>query len=278
MSSGCVVEIGENVILLDHGPGSHHRMLEAGISPTDITHLFFTHLHYDHCLDYARLVLTRWDQGHGEIPKLKVYGPPYTTRMTEALFGSEGAFAKDIEARIKHPASVQTYEMRGGVPPRLPPAPEVTEIESGQVIEGNDWRIRAVAVSHVQPYLACYGYIVQSKEGSLAYSGDAGRSDGFIQLAEGCDVMIHMCHQISGTEPGPEWLRGAAGHMEVAEIGRDAKVRNLVLTHIPDQMDAPGIRERLIREMGRVFTGNIFWGEDLMEIPVGDPMPKRHTG
>jgi len=30
MSSGYLVEICDDVILLDHGPGSHHRLMEAG--------------------------------------------------------------------------------------------------------------------------------------------------------------------------------------------------------------------------------------------------------
>ena len=60
MSSGYLVKVGHDIVLFDHGPGAYHRLLEAGFTPSDPTHLLFTHLHYDHCLDYARLVLTRW--------------------------------------------------------------------------------------------------------------------------------------------------------------------------------------------------------------------------
>jgi len=81
MSSGYLVRVGQDVILFDHGPGAYHRMMEAGVAPTDVTHVFFSHLHYDHCLDYARLLITRWDQGAGVIPELKVYGPPFITRI-----------------------------------------------------------------------------------------------------------------------------------------------------------------------------------------------------
>jgi len=56
------------VLLFDHGPGAYHRLMETGVAVTDVSHVFFTHLHYDHCLDYARLLLTRWDQGGGRIP------------------------------------------------------------------------------------------------------------------------------------------------------------------------------------------------------------------
>ena len=67
MSSGYMVELDGEVILFDHGPGAYHRMMEAGTAATGVDHVFFTHLHYDHCLDYARLLLTRWDQGAGKL-------------------------------------------------------------------------------------------------------------------------------------------------------------------------------------------------------------------
>ncbi len=89
-------------------------MMEAGKRAVDITHVFFSHLHYDHCLDYARLLLTRWDQGAGKIPELVVYGPPHTKRMTQALIGKNGAFGPDLEARTRHRGSIDVYQSRGG--------------------------------------------------------------------------------------------------------------------------------------------------------------------
>ena len=83
MCSGYVVEIGDDVIVFDHGFGAHHRLLELGIPATRVTHFFCSHLHYDHMGDYPRLLLTRWDQGAGKIPELKVYGPPPIKQVTE---------------------------------------------------------------------------------------------------------------------------------------------------------------------------------------------------
>ena len=68
MSSGYLVETGARKILFDFGPGAYHRLLEAGVKPVQVTDIFFTHLHYDHCLDYIRLLMTRWDQGAGKDP------------------------------------------------------------------------------------------------------------------------------------------------------------------------------------------------------------------
>ena len=278
MSSGCLVETREDVLVFDHGAGAFHRLMETGIDVSRISHLFFSHLHYDHCLDYARLVLTRWDQAAGKIPELKVYGPAHLKKMTQLLFGEGGVFDPDLIARTQHEPSVQTYISRGGIPPRRRPAPQVLVLEHGKVINERNWRLEVVTVPHAQPYLECFGFRLDTPEGSFAYSGDAGPSLDFVRLTRGCDVLVHMCHQLSGTQPGPEWARGAAGHLEVAQTARDAGVRNLVLTHIPEQMDVPGMREKVIREVGEVFKGNIFWGEDLMEIPVSDPRPVKHTG
>ncbi len=50
----------------------HHAGLTAG----DVDLVICSHLHYDHCSDYVRLFLTRWDQGADKIPELKVFGPP----------------------------------------------------------------------------------------------------------------------------------------------------------------------------------------------------------
>ena len=60
------------------------------------THAFFTHLHYDHCMDYGRLFLQRWDQGADRIADLDVYGPPPIARMTAQLFGADGVYGPDI--------------------------------------------------------------------------------------------------------------------------------------------------------------------------------------
>lgn len=61
------------------------------------------------------------------------------------------------------------------------------------------------------------------------------------------------------------------GHLELAELGKRANVKNLIVSHVLEQMDVPGVRERLIREMAEIYDGNIFFGEDLMTIPVGYP-------
>lgn len=273
MSSGYMVQTAGDVILFDHGPGTYHRMMEAGVRAVDVTHVFFSHLHYDHCLDYARLLMTRWDQSSGDLPELKVYGPPFIARMTELLISEEGVFGPDIDARCNHQLSIDTFMWRGGVPPRPRPAPVVTELRSGGTVEENGWTVSVGSVPHVQPQLVCYGYRLDTADGSFAYSGDAGPCTAMEKLADHVDVLVHMCQYISGTEPSEAYAKGCMGHLELAELGRKASVRNLVVSHVLEQMDVPGVRERLITDMTNIYKGNLFFGEDLMEIPVSDPRP-----
>ncbi len=276
--SSHMVEIGEDVILFDHGLGSFGRLLEAGKQPTDVTHLIFTHLHFDHCADYGALVLTRWDQGAGTIPELKVYGPAPVARMTDLLFAEDGYYGPDLMARTHMPGSLAFYQVRGGALPRRRPAPQVREIIAGDVIEGSDWRVSSITVQHAQPYLTCYAYRLECEDGIFVYSGDTGPIPAMVEFARGCDVLLHMCHYISGTLKPPmdvETLKSTTGHLELARIAQDAGAKTLVTTHITGSMDAPGIRERIVAEMSEVYKGNLFFGEDLLDVPVHGPEARR---
>ena len=275
MSAGYLVETETRKVLFDFGPGAYHRMLEAGVRPVEITDVFFTHLHYDHCLDYVRLLMTRWDQGAGRIPELRVYGPAYTAQMTEAIIGDGGLFAPDLAARTELRMSQDVFVARGGTLPRLKPQPIVREIHSGETIEGEGFRVHARSVLHAQPLLECLGYRMEAQGASFAYSGDAGPCKAMQVLAQDCDVLVHMCHFISGTALSAEMDKHNMGHLELAQLGKAAAVRNLVVSHVTEQMDVPGVRERLIHEMSAIYAGNLFFGEDLMEIPVGPPAPAK---
>ncbi len=275
MSASYLVEVADRRILFDFGPGGYQRMLEAGLRAVDITDVFFTHLHYDHCLDYVRLLMTRWDQGAGRIPELNVFGPAYLARMTEGIVGEEGIFAPDLKARIELRMSQDVYVARGGTLPRQRPRPVVRELKSGETVECAGFNVQARAVLHAQPYLECFGYRLEAAGRSFVYSGDAGPCKAMQELATDCDVLVHMCHFISGTALSSEMNRLNTGHLELARLGQTAGVRNLVVSHVSEQMDVPGIRERLIREMSAVYAGNLFFGEDLMTIPVGPPAPAK---
>jgi ribonuclease BN (tRNA processing enzyme) len=270
-SSGYLIDVAGDVIVLDHGPGAHHRLIESGRRAVDVSHAFFSHLHYDHCMDYARLVLQRWDQGADLVDDLNVFGPTPIARMTQLLFGEDGVYGPDIRARIEHRSSLDVLESRGGSAPRKRPVPKVREVHAGDVVAGKGWTITAGYASHVQPQLECLAFRLDSSEGSVCYSGDSGLCDEVVELAAGCDVLIHMNHHFSGTEPTPSYRAACGNHVDNALVAQRAGVKALVLTHLTPQLDQPGVRERILDEIAREFHGRVIWGEDLMEIDVPSP-------
>jgi ribonuclease BN (tRNA processing enzyme) len=269
--SGYLVEVGDDRIVMDHGPDAHHRLIESGHRAIDVTHACFTHLHYDHCMDYGRLVLQRWDQGADRIPDLQVFGPPPIARMTEQLFGEDGVYGPDIRARIQHQSSIDVFRARGGTVPRKRPAPAVREVGPGDVIEGNGWKVRVGRATHVQPYLECLAYRLDAPDGSLCYTGDSGMSDEIVELARGCDLLIHMNHYFSGTAPSLAYRAACGNHKDNAIVAQRAGVKTLVLTHLLAQIDHPRIREQIVHEIQQEFAGKVVWGEDLMELTFAGP-------
>jgi ribonuclease BN (tRNA processing enzyme) len=269
--SGYLVEVAGDLLVFDHGPGAHHRLLESGRRAVDVTHAFFTHLHYDHCMDYPRLVLQRWDVGADRVPDLEVYGPSPIARITELLFGDDGVYGPDIRARVEHRSSLDVFQVRGGTLPRRRPAPQVTEVHAGAVIKGSDWTVTVGHAAHVQPQLECLAYRIDSEAGSLCYSGDSGACDELVELARGCDILIHMNHHFSGTEPSVLYRAACGNHQDNALLARNAGVKTLVLTHVLPQIDRPGVREQIVHEIQQVFDGRVIWGEDLMELTIPRP-------
>lgn len=268
-SSGYLLEIGDDVIVLDHGPGAAHRLLEAGRQPMDVSHVFLTHLHYDHIADFPRLVLQHWDHGAETAPELEIVGPSPTAGLVSRLFGDDGVYGLDLRARTQHEASQAVYMARGGQLPRKTPNPHVREVRPGDVIEGKDWRAVVGQAVHFQPFLECLAYRFECDAGTVVYSGDSGGVlDSMIELAKDCDVLVHMCHFETGTEPSPFFRETNGNHMDVAEIAHRAGAKTVVLTHFPPPMDAPGLLERLVGEMSRVYNGTIIIGRDLLEVPI----------
>jgi ribonuclease Z len=195
--------------------------------------------------------------------------------MTDLIVGKDGIFGPDLAARTQLRMSQDVFVARGGTLPRKLPQPVVREVSSGETIDCGGFSVHARAVLHAQPFLECFGYRMEAEGSSFVYSGDSGPCKAMQELAQDCDVLVHMCHFISGTALSPAMEKHNTGHLELARLGASARVRNLVVSHVTEQMDVPGVRERLIREMSDLYAGNLFFGEDLMEIPVGPPVPAK---
>ncbi len=254
--SSYLVTLDDEVLLFDCGPACVQRLLKKGVPPKQITRLFLTHLHYDHCADYGYLVVNRWDQDAGQSPELDVYGP-------------------DLAARTGRPGSQFIYEMRGGKLPRERPEPDVTEVAHGDIVEKGSWRLKVAEVAHAQPYLICFAYRLDTPGRSIVFGGDTAPTETLTELAKGADILLHMCHYVNGAVEDPRIRADCSGHLDAARTARDAGVNTLILVHITEQLERPGIRERVLYEAGEIFEGHIIFGEDLLDIPLEGIEPEK---
>ena len=266
--SSYVLQLGDDYLMFDCGPAATYKLVKAGMSPVQIDHLFFTHHHFDHDVDYPCFLLTRWDTGSGQESRLSVYGPALTEQLTERILDENvGAFAHDWIARINHPLSLGAYTTRGGVLPRKPPSLDAKDIGPGAVVQGKDWEVISAPAEHVQPWLDSLAYRVDSGEGSFVFTGDTRPCQSVADLAKGADVLVFVCIGIEEEIENKEESNYMAGTNGAGKLAQEAGAKKLVLvhnTHIGDH----GAMERAIADVARVYDGEIIMGAELMDVPL----------
>lgn len=261
-----LVRVGDDHLLFDCGPATTYKLIQSGYLPGQIDHLFFTHHHFDHNVDYPCFILTRWDQGAGKIMDLKVYGPSPTERITDLLIGKDGAFCFDWKARINHPLSLHVYKTRGGVLPRHPPRVLARDIRPGKVLNGRIWEVTAGLAEHVQPYLDSLAYRIDSSEGSVVITGDTRPCRSVVDLARGADVILQMCDNLQRNLDGNPMGDAMCGTASAARMAKEAEVRKLVLVHMGHELEDPEVVKEGMREVQSIYDGEIILGRDLMVI------------
>ena len=259
-SSGYLVEIGDAKILLDCGGGVVSRLIEQGTKPSQITHLFFTHLHSDHMMDYGRLIHAAWDE---EGAPIQVFGPPPIADITQKLFGRDGVFATDLTARTEFPGSQEIWQARGGTIPRAWPDPLVTEIYAGFSISDAGWRLTSCVAPHAQPYLECMAFRLEAGGRRFVYSVDAGLCAEIEALCENADLLIHWCYRLSQETKYKTVMKFSPNAGEIAAMAQRTGVKKLRLTHIRAHMDKEEYHQQMQKEASAVFSGDFGIAEDL---------------
>jgi len=268
--SSCVIEVSGEYLMFDCGPATTHKLVKAGLWPTQIDFLFFSHHHFDHDVDYPCFLLCRWDQSIGKESQLQVYGPTLTETITERILGEEnGAFAHDWKARVNNPGSQQVYVNRGGTLPRRPPSVSVSDIGPGRVHTGKGWEVTAAVAEHAQPWLDCLAYRLDSPDGSVVFTGDSRPCESVTDLARGADVMLCMCwgdqDVMDATGEGVSSMCGTRG---AARMAQEAGVKRLVLVHTGPSLCQHGAMEKGIGDVKREFDGELVFAEELMVLDV----------
>ena len=268
--SSYVIEVSGEYLMFDCGPAATHKLVQAGLWPTQIDYLFFSHHHVDHDVDSPCFLLCRWDQSVGKENQLQVYGPTLTETITKRILDEDiGAFAHDWKARINAPGSQQVYVNRGGTLPRKPPSVAVRDIGPGPVHSGKDWQVTAAIAEHAQPWLDCLAYRLDSPDGSVVFTGDTRPCESVVNLARNADVMLCMCWGDSdimdAIGEGRDSMCGTKG---AAEMAQEAGVKRLVLVHTGPSLCEHGAMEKAIGDVKKVYDGELVFGEELLTLEL----------
>jgi ribonuclease Z len=267
--SSFAMEVGDQQFMIDCGPAATHKLVKAGLWPTDIDQLFFTHHHFDHDIDYPCFLLCRWDQSTGKENNLQVFGPTLTEKITHGILDEhEGLFAHDWKARVGHPLSQKIYVNRGGTLPRKPPVVIAKDIGPGKVFSGKDWEVTAAPAEHVQPFLDSLAYRVDTPDGSVVFTGDTQPCDSVADLARDADVMLCMCWDDQEIMDADGESPGQCGTIGAAELAEKAGVKKLVLVHVGPHLSQHGPMEKGIGDVREHYSGQLLFAEELMSFEL----------
>jgi len=219
------VVVGGRVLLFDAGPGVMRRLKAANLPVSGPEALFITHLHSDHTLGYADLILTSWVMRRRT--PFPVYGPRGLQRMTNHLLA---AYSEDINIRTNG----LEHEVPGGY--RV----AVHEIQRGVVYEKDGVRVTAISVRH-GAWQNAFAYRIDTADRSIVISGDTRPSEELVKAAQGVDILIHEVYPAARLKPenrpgGADWPRYCREyHTSDVELGALAlriRPKLLILDHI----------------------------------------------
>jgi ribonuclease Z len=281
-ASACTAVLaGQDLFLVDAGPGSERKLEVMKLNPGRISAVFLTHFHSDHIGDLGEVMLKRWSGGSRTTP-LEVIGPAGVERV---VAGFNEAYALDAEYRIHHHGP--NVVPPGGAGSRA----RVFHFSEGKeetvVLEKDGLRVTAFAVDHT-PVRPAVGYRFDYKGRSLVISGDTRSTQVTVRQAQGVDLLAHEALQPvmvqlleeTAQKKGRPNLARIMGDIpqyhtspeEAARMAAQAGVRHLLLTHIVPPLPVADLKPLFLGRAGEYFKGPITIGEDglLVSLPAGN--------
>ncbi|CAM00536.1 ribonuclease BN (tRNA processing enzyme) [Saccharopolyspora erythraea NRRL 2338] len=211
-ASGYLVESGDTRIALDLGNGTFGA-LQRHLDPFDLDAVLLSHLHPDHCADFAALTVFR--RYHPAKPhdtaerRLPVFAPAEAPSRLAALYAPSARELAETDL-----TDVYDFSAHSGEPARIGPF-EIHAVPLDHVCEG--WGLRIAADDRV-----------------LAYTGDTGPCDGLGELAQGADVLLSEASWPDSPDAPPGiHLSGR----QAAEAAKGGGVGRLLLTHLQPWTD-----------------------------------------
>lgn len=233
-SAGYLLRDGKQMFLFDFGYGTLLRLVELKVRYQDIKHIFFTHLHEDHYLDFLPFLISLYLQvAKWGLAKrtLHIHGPQgMKTKLTRVLNAMGIGYAPYVKL---------VFHVR-----------EVSTIHLGKLT------IRSHPIFHMKS-LHALCYRIERGKNTIAYTGDLDYDESIIPFLKGVQTLVIECGF-------PDQMK-KSGHLTPSEAGRIAQaagVKRVVLTHRYHPCDLVNI----IGQCRREFTGRIGKARDGLTI------------
>ncbi len=235
-----LIKIGNECILVDCGPAILQQLDAIGMSPAEISHVFFTHRHGDHALGYPMLML--WYEIN-----------PGTSVGAPCLIASELTFGA-LDTLMG--AAYGTLEGVAESAPRM----VVPQFEAGQAHIHPNILLRTFPMKH-SDFAPVLGVRIETRgqfgDHVVAITGDTQPNDNIVLLAKDADLLIHESAYCATLNP--EFAQGIYGHSTAQIAGRNAKAasaKQLALVHIDAMYE--GKVATLLNEARAEFDGKVF--------------------
>lgn len=247
------VLVGESVYLVDCGRGTSSQFAEAGLNPDGLRGIFLTHLHSDHTVDLAGMLLFGWMMsGQRATGPVRVLGPgdrgalppvngntaadvrplfedtpaAGTRSMVEYLFR---AYSTDLTDRMLDSLRPSPYTVFSPEDIRVPAAagyhpnanPTPNGLEPFTVYRDELVTVTATLVAH-PPIAPAFAFRFDTVEGSVTISGDTAPCENLIRLAQGTDLLLHEAIDL-------DWAAGS--YRDVDEQTRLATIEHHRKSH-----------------------------------------------
>lgn len=242
-----LIEAGEEVLLVDCGPGTVQQLAQAGVWLREITAVFLTNLDPQH-LAGCRELWRASREASGAPPP--VWGPEGTAALFRGIAGESGQGQEQVEAY---------------------------DIADNMVYQPEDATVTAF-VTDFPAARQSLGYRIDSHARAVTLSGDTRYSENLVRYARGSHVLVHEVAAASAQWAASEGTRRILGmHTGPEEAGTVFKAARPYLAVYSPIMLFGVSDDELLRRTRRSYQGPVEIGRDLMIIEVQNEVQIRSS-
>jgi ribonuclease BN (tRNA processing enzyme) len=249
------IVVNNTSYIVDCGPGVVRRAAEASklgfpsLEASQLKTLFITHLHSDHTIGLADIILTPAVLDRNA--PISIYGPVGSKKMTDDLMS---AYKEDISIRINglEKGDAIAYQVY------------TNEIKQGQIYKDSNLTVTAFNVQHGQ-WDNAFGFVFQTKDKKIVISGDCTYSENLIKYAKDCDILVHEVYSDAGLKKRTQRWQDYhstfhTSTYQLADIANQVKPKLLILNH---QLTFGTSLQSLLDELQSKYAGPVVNGADL---------------